>query len=167
MRNVIMRKLRGNNLILIMILSLGMGLVSCGNSDTERQGSITDNVSQKAGTVQLYHATDSSVEPDEARYQLKQPDNQSAALEEVIEAMTLDPMVTIERYSLEEDKEVTLYIRYDKEITEEIKLLNDAAIVKSIENLDFTTVYVITLGEDDRELETATYTDSSFYYYNE
>ena len=81
--------------------------------------------------------------------------------------MTLDPMVSIERYSVEEDKDVTLYIRYDKDITEETKLLNDAAIVKSVENLDFITVYIISLGEGDKELETATYTDSSFYYYNE
>ena len=142
-------------IILLLMLSLTFGLVSCGITEDERQGSITDNIniSQKAGTVQLYHATAEGVEPDEERYQLKQPDNLSAALEEVIEAMTLDPMVSIERY--------------DKDITEETKLLNDAAIVKSVENLDFITVYIISLGEGDKELETATYTDSSFYYYNE
>ena len=156
-------------IILLLMLSVTFGLVSCGITEDERQGSITDNIniSQKAGTVQLYHATAEGVEPDEERYQLKQPDNLSAALEEVIEAMTLNPMVSIERYSVEEDKDVTLYIRYDKDITEETKLLNDAAIVKSVENLDFITVYIISLGEGDKELETATYTDSSFYYYNE
>lgn len=162
-----MKKIYNKKIILLLMLSVAFGLISCGETEDKRKGSITDNISQKAGTVQLYHATEEGVEPDEERYQLKQPDNLSAALEEVIEAMTLDPMVSIERYSVEEDKDVTLYIKYDKDITEETKLLNDAAIVKSVENLDFFTVYIISLGEGDKELETATYTDSSFYYYNE
>ena len=155
-----------NRILVFMSLALAAGFSSCGIRKEDDQSSLPDNISQKAGTVQLYHATESSVEPDAERYQLKQPDNLSAALEEVIEAMTLDPMINIERYSVEEDREVNLCIKYDKNITAETKLLNDAALVKSIENLDFTTVYIISLDENDKELEKATYTDSSFYYYD-
>ncbi|MBO4862912.1 MAG: hypothetical protein J5517_00955 [Eubacterium sp.] len=151
-----------------MILTLVFFVTSCGaNADVEQGASITDNVSMKAGTVQLFHATDSAVEPDSERYQLKQPDNLSASLDEVIDAMTLDEGITIEKYTIETSKTVTLYVRYADGVTEEKKLLSNAAIVKSLGGLEISTVQVTTLGEGDEEVDMATYTDSSFYYYEE
>ena len=62
-------------------------LASC--ETASRQEVSTESVIQKAGTVQLYHATETEVEADEDRYQLVQPDNLPAAVEEVIENMTI------------------------------------------------------------------------------
>ena len=42
-------------IILLLMLSVTFGLVSCGITEDERQGSITDNIniSQKAGKVKM------------------------------------------------------------------------------------------------------------------
>ena len=152
--------------VFMLACVLLIALTSCGK-EQDMGSSISDNVTQQAGTVQLFHATDSGIEPDSVRYQLKQPDNLSAALEEVIDAMTLDEKVSIEKYTIESDNTVTLYIRYADGVTEETKLLSNAAIVKSFGGLDISMVQVTTLGEGDEEVDKATFTDSSFYYYDE
>ena len=118
----------------------------------------------EAGTLQLYHATDTAVVPDTARYQLKQPDNLSASIEEVIEQLTIDSSLTIERFAVDEDRNVTLNITFAYEISEEAWLLNQAAIVKSISGLDVGQVILATVDKEGNVIDTATYTDASFYY---
>ena len=142
-------------------------LSGCGSLQDIDKSSISDNVSQMVGSVQLYHTSKNGVEPDEERYQLKQPDNLSAALEEIIEVMTFDEGVSIERFLIDENKGVTLYIRFEDNVSQESRLLSEAAIVRSVEELDTQSVGVILIDEAGNELETATFTDSSFYYYED
>ena len=118
-------------------------LASCETASSQEVS--TESVIQKAGTVQLYHATETEVEPDDDRYQLVQPDNLPAAVEEVIENMTIDPGL----------------------VTEETILLNQAAIVKSLEGLNGGKVAITLQDEDGEIVQQGTYTDASFYYYKE
>ena len=99
--------------VMAMVMCFALGcLAACGKDDAEQEVS-TESVLAKAGTVQLYHATDTEVVPDEDRYQLVQPDNLSAALEEVIENMTLSQGLTIDRFSVDENRNISLIINVE------------------------------------------------------
>ena len=150
---------------IVCVFALG-ALVSCENDDAEQEVS-TESVLSKAGTVQLYHATDTEVVPDDDRYQLVQPDNLSAALEEVIENMTLSNGLTIDRFSVDENRNISLIINVEDKTSEETLLLNQAAIVKSIKGLETGSVVITLQDATGKIIETGTYTDASFYYYDE
>ncbi len=154
------------SMIIIYLFTVSL-LAGCGEEPQTFQESITDNVSAKAGTVQLYHVEDKTVRADEERYQLKQPDNLADAVKEVIEAMTLDEGIGIEKYLIDDDRNITLYMHFNDDMTAELKLLNEAALIKSLDELDIESVNIILLDADGREIDTATYTDSSFYYYED
>ena len=163
-KKINIRQFLSVGLIYILIAFI---LTGCELDPEPAQESITDFVSAKAGTVQLYHATADKVVPDEERYQLKQPDNLPAAVEEVIEAMTYDDSIGIEKYLVDENNGVTLFMHFADGVTAEARLLNEAAIVKSIEELDINGVGIVLLDDAGNEIERATYTDSSFYYYEQ
>jgi len=147
---------------------LGISLVSFVGCAQDSTGEVTtESVVLKAGSIQLYHATDTGVVPDSERYQLMQPDNLSAALEEVIEQLTLSDKLTIDKYLIDESQNVTLFVTVKEGITEEELLLNRAAIVRSVNGLDSGDVAMIMTNEAGEEIERATYTDASFYYYED
>ena len=52
-------------------------------------------------------------------------------------------------------------------ITEEELLLNRAAIVRSIGGLEAGDVAMVMTNEAGEEIDRATYTDASFYYYGD
>ena len=139
-----------------------MLLSSCGYVADEET---TEAIVSKAGTVQLYHATDTSVEADEGRYQLMQPDNPPAALEEVIEQLKLDEGMTIDRYAIDGNKNITLYIIVSDDVSIESKLLNQAAIYRSVKGLDSGEISMQLVDGDGNILEEATFTDASFEYW--
>ncbi len=149
-------------LSIVMLISI----TACGDSAGSSMAT-TENVTSKAGSVQLYHATETAVEPDDDRYQLVQPDNLSAALEEVIENMTLSSKMTIEKYLIDENRNITLFIDITEDISEEEILLNQAAIIKSIQGIDVGEICITLQDQNENEVSTATYTDASFYYYDE
>ena len=153
--------------LLISYMLIVFALSGCGEEGEAIRESITGNVSAKAGTVQLYHVADNMVVPYEERYQLKQPDNLADAVKEVIEAMVLDEGISIEKYLIDDSQNVTLYMHFSDEMTEEAKLLNKAALIKSLDELDTRSVNIILLDGNGDEIDTATFTDSSFYYYED
>ncbi len=153
--------------LMTVIMSMSLSLLSgCGDAPSSTSVT-TESVVLKAGTVQLYHATDTGVEPDSERYQLMQPDNLSAALEEVIEQLTLSDKLTIDKYLIDETRNVTLFVTVKEGITEEELLLNRAAIVRSIGGLEAGDVAMVMTNEAGEEIDRATYTDASFYYYDD
>lgn len=151
-------------ILALMLIMMCIGITGCTSSDKEEA---SDNVVSKAGTVQLYHATETEVVPDDERYQLVQPDNLSAALEEVIENMTISSELTIDRYVIDENRNITLTINVRDTISEEALLLNQAAIVRSIKGLDAGSVAITLQDESGNIIESGTYTDASFYYYED
>ncbi len=151
--------------LMVASAALVVSLAAC--SGTSGQEASTESVIQKAGTVQLYHATETEVVPDDDRYQLVQPDNLPAAVEEVIENMTIDPGLEVERFSLDEEKNISLIINVHGPVTEEAILLNQSAIVKSLEGLNGGKVAITLQDEEGEIVQQGTYTDASFYYYKE
>lgn len=150
----------------ILVITLLISLSGCKGFGAET-GEVDQSNTAKAGTVQLYHITDTAVEPDEERYQLMQPDNLSAALEEIIEQMKPIDGMPIDRFSIDESGNVSLYIILSDNVSEEVKLLGKAAIVRSVQGLDVKDVVITFQDEAGNVYETATYTDASFYYYSE
>ena len=153
-------------LICVGAIAGGMAFAAggCGEGD-QVELTTADSVSNLAGTIQLYHVEDSGIVPNDGRYQLKQPDNVPASVEELIEQMKIDPALSIERYYLDEDGNVSLDIILTGDITKEALLLNKAAIVKNMQGLDIGDVQLRIQTESGGVVETATYTDSSFYYF--
>ena len=154
--------------ITVLLLFFALFFSGCtfqlpGLSGTTEESTVESELVE-AGTVQLYHATDTAVVPDTGKYQLKQPDNLSASIEEIIEQLTIDQSMTIERFAVDENRNVTLNIAFASEISEEAWLLNQAAIVKSISGLDVSQVILATVDREGNVMDTATYTDASFYY---
>ena len=147
----------------MIILIAVFCLCGCGNSkkiDAE-EGTTT---AQTAGTVQIYHVEGTAVKPDGDVYQLKQPDNISAALEEVTEQLNKGKFFNIERFTVDENSNILFYVVEKQELTQEQILLNKAAIVKSVESLEVNDIAITLENVNGEEVETATYTDSSFYY---
>lgn len=165
MKKIVQRKIQKSKGLLFATLICAL-LTSCGGQKEVATESYSDPFLSKAGTVQLYHATETGVEADAERYQLKQPDNLSAALEEILEEMTVDEGLSVERYSVDEQKNITLFVTEKDSLTAEKKLLTEAALVRSIQGLDAGNVIISQIDENGNELSTATYTDASFYYYD-
>ena len=80
--------------------------------------------------------------------------------------MKLDERISIERFSSDEAGNVSLYMTRGADVTEECWLLNQAAIVKNLEELKVNNVIIVQVDESGNEISTATYTDASFYYYD-
>lgn len=159
---------RRSGLYIIVLLSIMIsGLTGCSAPPSDTISITTESVAAKAGTLQLYHATEDGVEPDDDRYQLMQPDNLSAALEEVIENMQVSEGMVIEKYAIDEYRNITLFIKISDNVTTEERLLNQAAIVKSIEGLEVKNIAITLQDNSGNAIETATYTDASFYYYED
>jgi len=143
-----------------------VGLTACAiASQTNSSEATTEAVQPTAGSLQLYHATEDGVEKDETLYQLKQPDNLTATIEELIEVMSIDEQISIERFDNDEAGNVILYVTREAGVTQECWLLNQAAIVKNLEELSINDVIVVLVDESGNEISRATYTDASFYYY--
>ncbi|MBR6404313.1 MAG: hypothetical protein IKS48_13105 [Eubacterium sp.] len=162
------RPKRHSKLIFGMLFLLLVGILSaCAYFEkaSEPEMSEQEFIQPPPGTVQLYHATEDGIEPDSELYQLKQPDNLTATIEELVECMQLDEHISIERFSIDEEKNVSLYITRDGEVSSESWLLNQAAIVKNIEELEINKVIIVLIDENGNEISTATYSDASFYYY--
>ena len=73
----------------------------------------------------------------------------------------------LEKYLIDEERNITLFIDIKEGITEEEILLNQAAIVKSIQGIDVKNICISLQNQDGEEITVATYTDASFYYYDE
>ncbi len=154
-------------LLVFVLTGSVLFLTACGETATTGNEATTENISVKAGTVQLYHITDTDVVPDEERYQLLQPDNPTAALEEIIEKMALIDGLSIDRYLIDGDGNVTLFMTCGKNISEEHILLSKAAIVRSVSGIGVKEIAITIQDEEGSIKETATYTDASFYYYSD
>ena len=165
-------KKKERNLILLKVLAAVLAILAllftAGCSDSASSSEV-ENMVPKSGTVQLYHATDTTIEPDEGTYQLMQPDNIAASVEEVLERLQMSDKLYVEKYMIDikdNNKTVCLYINETAELTEEELLLNKAAIVKSIEGIGVDYVSIELTGSNGKVIEDATYTDASFFYYD-
>jgi hypothetical protein len=105
------------------------------------------------------------VVPEDERYQLKQPDSLFSSLEEVMGAMHLSGGIAFESYSIDTDNNILLDITIEEGVSEEDILLNKLAIIKSIKELNGAGDIALSISGKISEI--ATYTDSSFFYYDD
>lgn len=110
----------------------------------------------------MYHIEGMSLEPDSEPYHLKQPDQMSASLEEIMGKLQLADGITFESYRIDQDGNAILKLARGKSVSEENLLLTKAEIVRSLEGIEGLQDIELDIGED-----TATYTDSSFFYYDD
>ena len=150
-------------LIAILLLSVMSGCVVAQN--IESQTTEQEPVFNDAGTVQLYYVNDMEVVPEDDRYQLKQPDSLFSSLEEVMGAMHLSGGIAFESYSIDTDNNILLDITIEEGVSEEDILLNKLAIIKSIKELNGAGDIALSISGKISEM--ATYTDSSFFYYDD
>lgn len=162
------KRLSGRVLADFLVLSFAaVSLSACAIAEqVSSSEATTEEAIPMAGSIQLYHATEDGVEKDDTLYQLKQPDNLTATIDELTEVMKLDERISIERFSSDEAGNVSLYMTRGADVTEECWLLNQAAIVKNLEELKVNNVIIVQVDESGNEISTATYTDASFYYYD-
>ncbi len=157
--------------IILKVLAAALAVISlllssgCGSSEKSE----VEGVVPKAGMVQLYHPTEDSVEPDEEAYQLMQPDNLAASVEEVLEKLHINQKLVVDKYTIDINdgkKIVTLFISETAELSEEELLLNKAAIVKSVKGIGVDEVGITLNSSDGKKIDKATYSDASFFYYD-
>jgi len=149
----------------ILLLALMMAVSGCGKKKEEGTA-MQDTIISAAGTITLYHVQGHSVEADQERFQLKQPDSLSASVEEVASALKLPEGITFVSFSIDADKVIHLTFSVKDEVQEETRLLSKLAVVRSLNGLSDARNYVIALTTEGGDLiEEAPYSEKSFYYY--
>ena len=142
-------------------------LSACSAEEPPVELTTQDNIINNAGSVQLYHVENNTVVADSERYQLKQPDSLSDSVEEIMSQMSLPSGITFSSYSIDKDSNLQLVLSSDG-LSDEMLLLSKAAIVKSMSGLTTAADTVITVNNAEGDMiETATYRDNAFFYYDD
>ena len=142
-------------------------LTACAAKEPVIDPTTQENIINNAGSVQLYHVENETVTADEGRYQLKQPDSLSDSVEEIMSQMSLPSGIAFSSYSIDKDSNLQLTLTSDG-LSEEMLLLSKAAIVKSMSGLTMAADTVITVNDaDGNVIETASYRDNAFFYYDD
>lgn len=149
--------------VLILLLATGSGCAAVRNGETTE----AETEAGTAGTVQLYHIDGDSIVADSGRYQLLQPDSLPASLEEVMSHVSLPAGITFERYSIDEEGNIRLEMTSRKNVPETDILLCKAEVVRNLKELKGAGDIGISFAEADGTVDAATYTDSSFFYYDD
>lgn len=152
--------------IATVLLAVMLCLVACGDKETP----VTVNTSEKEGMITLYYPSGNTIVGKEEKYQVRQPDSLSAAVEEVMTALMVDwnSAMVYNTYMLDADNNLSLeFILNDQFLVEE-SVLMDAAICQTLFQIkDINSITVQLVNEDEVELSSSKYTRDSFYYYDQ
>ena len=158
------------NLILCKVTALFVFLVSlifvpgCGTAENDETA--TDEVIE-VSMVDLYYVEGNELKADEDAYQLKQPYSVSASIEEIMSNQKLSDKMIYNGFSMDEYNNVVLNIDIETSITQEELVLNKAAVVCSLSQInDIASVRFILSTLDDTIIEDKVYTMSSFLFYD-
>ena len=185
-KDMVQKFSKKKNRIFAAIL-LGCMAISFAGCGAQKQASTEVkklSIAQSAGTVQLYYivkdnqdgtgANELQVLPQDSRYQLKQPDSIASSVEEVMDQLTMPSGVIFTGYTLDADSNVRLRFSVADNISEEMLLMTKAMIVRSIDGLSQVGDVALEFHGTGAEgtavqdgVEIATYTDSSFFYYDD
>lgn len=140
----------------------------------------SESIVESTGSIQLYHIDGMSIVPDRERYQLKQPDSLPASLEEIMTVAQIPEGVTFDGYRIDENGGIRLDISVEDDVSDEELLMAKAMIVRCLNELSnvqdigiaITRTSIVDGSKDKRtkyteKVDTATYTDSSFFYYDD
>lgn len=160
------KKLIRNGAFLPCLLLLFI-LTACTGKKEEETQTATQAANPADTMITLYHVEGNEIVPDEEIYQLRQPDSISNSLDELVAAQQMPEEMKYNSFSLDEYNNVTVSVNVTSDITQEALLLNKAAIVSTlgqIEEIQSIEIVVCSLTGDI--LEDSYYTMDSFFFYD-
>ena len=154
----------------LMMLVMAFSLMGCSMGervkDTVSVGLEEEIRSSDGNKIKIYYSDGESLVSKEDKYQLKQPDNVSVSIEEVMSQIEFPQTMSYSGYIMTSKNTVSLSFTADESLSKEELLLNKAAVVNSLSQIRNIGDIVITVNTmNGGDIETATYTDASFYYY--
>lgn len=154
----------------LMMLVMAFSLMGCSMGghvkDTVSVGLEEEIRSSDGNKIKIYYSDGESLVSKEDKYQLKQPDNVSVSIEEVMSQIEFPQTLSYSGYIMTSKNTVSLSFTADESLSKEELLLNKAAVVNSLSQIRNIGDIVITVNTmNGGDIETATYTDASFYYY--
>ncbi len=153
-------------LILAMLFSMSCTFTACSVNDGEKEAK-TEELTEAAGSVQLYHVENWGVAEDSGRLQLKQPDSIPDCVEDIMAQLVLPDGITFSGYSVDKNSNIELNFII-KDVSEEVLLLSKAVIVKTFSGLKTVgDTSIVFRNENEDILESVIYGDNAFFYYDD
>lgn len=154
----------------LMMLVMAFSLMGCsmgGNvKDTVSVGLEEEIRSSDGNKIRIYYSDGERLLSKEDKYPLKQPDNVSVSIEEVMSQIEFPQTLSYSGYIMTSKNTVSLSFTADESLSKEELLLNKAAVVNSLSQIRNIGDIVITVNTmNGGDIEKSTYTDASFYYY--
>ncbi len=153
--------------ILIMLLAMLMlfSFTACKQDDDE----VEEYTTNENSMIEIYYPTDNKVVKSEEKYQIKQPDSVSAAVEEIMLCLKekLDESLEYHTYMLDGDNNVSLEFTSNGEYNTEYILLAKAAVVQTIFQVkDIKSVNIKITDIGGNVISENHFLRDSFYFYD-
>ena len=158
-----MKKIRFFIISMMLILALS----ACGNGNRSNSNKKTTEYNENS-MVDIYYPKNNNVVAANEKYQIKQPDSVSAALEEIMLCMKnyLDERMTYNTYLLDADSNLTLHFVCNGEYNREYTLLAKAAVCQTVFQIkEINSINIVISDSADKILEENFYLRNSFYFY--
>ncbi len=155
--------------VLCLALAMATATAACGKTE-ETTGIATPQnaVDTEKSLITLYYSQGEELFQEEEPYQLKQPDSISNSVDEVMTAQQMPDGISYTGFSVDEDNNLYLTVSVEREVSTEELLLNKAAIVSTMEQLQgVSSIQISFRSPDGTVLDDAEYNADSFYYYEE
>jgi hypothetical protein len=155
--------------VLCLAFAMVAATTACGRTE-ETAGIATPQnaVDTEKSLITLYYSQGEELFQEEDPYQLKQPDSISNSVDEVMTAQQMPEGISYTGFSVDEDNNLYLTVSVEREVSTEELLLNKAAIVSTMEQLQGVSAIQISFrSPDGTVLDDAEYNADSFYYYEE
>ncbi len=154
----------------LMMLVMAFSLMGCSMGgrvkETVSVGLEEEIRSSDGNKIRIYYSDGERLLSKEDKYSLKQPDNVSVSIEEVMSQIEFPQTLSYSGYIMASKNTVSLSFTADESLSREELLLNKAAVVNSLSQIRNIGDIVITVNTmNGGDIEKSTYTDASFYYY--
>lgn len=158
-------KLKKKRILLSCLLVLLCAVTGCGiTGDTEAEDSQDTNPAESI--ITLYHVEGNEVVADDEKYQLRQPDSISNSLDEIMAIQPMPEGILYNSFFIDENKNVSISVNVEQGISVENLLLNKAAIVYTVGQIEgIQSIELVISNLDGVVIESAVYTMDSFYFY--
>jgi hypothetical protein len=155
--------------VLCLVLAMATATAACGRTEETAEIATPQNaVDTEKSLITLYYSQGEELFQEEEPYQLKQPDSISNSVDEVMTAQQMPEGISYTGFSVDEDNNLYLTVSVEREVSTEELLLNKAAIVSTMEQLQgVSSIQISFRSPDGTVLDDAEYNADSFYYYEE
>lgn len=162
--SAVVKKISGLFLGLILISAC---LTGCGRK-TAVDAEKSSEAEREESLVTLYYVDGNRLAAEEEKYQLRQPDSISNSLDEIMTVQQMPDDILYNSYSIDEYNNVSISVNAEATVTTEELLLNKAAIVSTVGQIDGIRTIRIAVSTLDGEVQDEEiYTTGSFFFYDE